>query len=69
MESHGHPRPNLERTAALWRAAFGWDVTVEQVALAQILFKVSREVGNPMRDNLVDIAGYARVIEMSSDPV
>jgi len=48
----------------MWQAAFGWDVDAEKVALAMILFKLSRAVHGHHRDNLVDIAGYARVIEM-----
>jgi hypothetical protein len=64
---HGHPAPNLDRIAALWHAAFGWDVTGENVALAMVLFKVARAIAGKTRDNLVDIAGYARVIEMIWD--
>jgi Domain of unknown function (DUF6378) len=67
MEEHGHPAPNLTRVAEMWKAAFGWDVTPEKVALAQILFKVTRAVAGPTRDNLVYIAGYARIIEMVWD--
>jgi hypothetical protein len=63
-EQHGHPGPNLDRIAAMWSAAFEWDVTGEDVALAMILFKVSRAIAGKTRDNLVDIAGYARTIEM-----
>jgi hypothetical protein len=51
----------------MWAATFGWDVTGEDVALAMVLFKVARAKAGHTRDNLVDIAGYARVIEMLWD--
>ena len=63
-EEHGDPCANLDRIAAMWAATFGWVVTGEDVALAMILFKVCRATAGDTRDNLVDIAGYARTIEM-----
>jgi hypothetical protein len=42
-------------------------VSPMQVALCLIQLKVAREVHAPKRDNLVDIAGYARVMEMLSE--
>ena len=63
-DEHGDPCINLNRIAAMWAATFGWDVTGEDVALAMILFKISRAKAGHTRDNLVDIAGYARTIEM-----
>jgi hypothetical protein len=63
-DEHGDPCVNLDRIAAMWAATFGWDVTSEDVALAMILFKISRAKAGDTRDNLVDIAGYARTIEM-----
>lgn len=56
---YGSAERNLSRIAELWTAAFGWDVTPRQVALAMVLLKVARDTHRPKHDNLVDIAGYA----------
>ena len=64
---YGHPRENLELTAALWAPILGVEVTAEQVALCQIQLKVARECFKPKRDNLTDIAGWARTIERLSE--
>lgn len=61
---YGHPAINFAHTANLWAAAFGWEVDAAKVAMAQILLKVSRECNSHTRDNLTDIAGYARTLEM-----
>ena len=59
-EKYGHPADNLAHTADLWRAQFGWDVSAGDVALAQVLLKMSRLRRSPEhRDNVVDIVGYA----------
>lgn len=64
---YGHPALNFSHTADLWRAAFGWEVNAARVAMAQILLKVSRECNTHTRDNLTDIAGYSRTLEMVHD--
>jgi hypothetical protein len=64
---YGHPAVNFTHTAGLWRAAFSWDVNAQRVAMAIILLKLSREINMHTRDNLTDIAGYARTIEMVED--
>lgn len=64
QESYGHPIFDFTRTAGLWTQVLGKEVTPQQVALCMILVKISREVNKHKRDNLVDIAGYARTLEM-----
>ena len=61
-KTYGDPRPNLERTAALWSAILGHPVTAHQVALCMVAVKVSRAVASPGHaDNYTDIAGYAEI--------
>ena len=46
--------------AALWSAAFDWDVDPHDVALAMILVKIVRLANSPEHhDSWADIAGYA----------
>lgn len=66
-DAYGHPRYDFARIGALWHEAFGWEVQPADVALAMVLVKISRELHRHKRDNLVDIAGYARTIEMIYD--
>lgn len=64
---YGHPFDDFSRTAKMWSAIFGIDVRPEQVPLAMICVKVSREVNKPKRDNVVDIAGYAKTLDMVNE--
>lgn len=72
-DCYGHPRIDFECIAAMWDAylikkhiastrAYS-PVTPRDVANLMILLKVAREAKRPGRDNLVDIAGYARCAE------
>lgn len=65
--TYGHPYDDYERTAALWSAYLGVPVTAEQAAMCMVLVKVSREAHLHKRDNLVDMAGYARVVDLIHD--
>lgn len=62
-EHYGDPRPNMERTAALWSAYLGHEVTAHDVAVCMILVKVSRAKVSAHADNYVDIRGYADIAE------
>lgn len=67
-QSHyGNPDVNIGRTAELWSAYLGRRVTERDVCMLNILQKVSRDVFCGKRDNLVDIAGYARCAELITD--
>ena len=63
-EEYNGQREGFWRTAKMWSALFGIPVTAEQVVLAMILNKVSRESMSHKYDNLVDIAGYAEVLDI-----
>ena len=63
-ENYGHPFEDFSRTARIWSAVLGIEVTPEQVALCMIGLKISREVNRPLRDNIVDGAGYFETLDM-----
>lgn len=63
-KDYGHPYHDFSRTAKMWEVVLGHPVTPRQVGLCMIIIKMSRQVNGHKRDNLVDIAGYARTIEM-----
>lgn len=63
QQMYGHPVFNMRRTALIWSAVLGIEVTEEEVALCMIGVKLARESFRPQRDNLVDIAGYGLVYE------
>ena len=66
-KDYGHPMDDFRRVATMWSALFGTRITPEQVPLAMICMKLSRQAHKPKRDNLVDIAGYARTLEMCEE--
>lgn len=61
---YGHPLDNHGRCAEMWSTYLGVKITAEDVCWMQILLKVARQINLPTRDNLVDVVGYARNIEM-----
>lgn len=68
QKAYGHPRVNFGRIARLWSAYLNVEVTTRQVAMLMVLIKVARDQQSPRRDNLVDLAGYARTAEMLDEP-
>ena len=57
---YGNTRENFGRTAALWSAYLGVEITAEDYAAMMALVKVSRIRYSPEhRDSWVDLAGYA----------
>ena len=51
----------------MWSIIFENEVTPNQVALAMIALKITRQMNTNKRDNWVDIAGYARVGNIIND--
>ena len=64
---YGHPLDDFGKAALMWTAILGVDVTPEQVALCMCAVKISRQCNRPKRDNLVDLAGYAKTCQMVID--
>jgi hypothetical protein len=63
-DDYGHPLDDFARTAQIWTAILGVEVTAEQVGLCMIGVKISRQCNRPKRDNMVDAAGYAETVQM-----
>ena len=76
-QAYGNPRENHGRTAALW-TSYLWGkypneskplLDADDVCYMNILQKMSRAMHDPEhRDSWVDIAGYARNLEMMREP-
>lgn len=65
QDSYGRPIDNFTQTGRMWAAILDLDeVTAEQVGLCMIAVKLSRATHAPKRDTLVDIAGYAKTLDM-----
>lgn len=69
-KTYGHPAKNLKTIAAMWSAYMNnmddgnFIVTAKDVAAMMMLVKVARFANDPShRDNLVDVCGYAALIE------
>jgi hypothetical protein len=73
QETYGHPYRNFRETADLWNVILGRKLqpgvflTPEDIGLCMIAVKLARQVNLPKRDNLVDIAGYAKTLDMCDE--
>lgn len=66
-KEYGSARKQLFVMSGLWSVIIGAPVSPAQAGLCLLMLKVSREMHAHKRDNLVDMAGYARVLEMLYD--
>ncbi len=62
-KDYGSPLEDFRRTAKMWSAIIGIEIDPRKIPLCMIALKISRECNKPKKDNLVDIAGYARTLE------
>ena len=68
-KTYGHPSKNLKTIAKMWNAFLeartsGGELNAKDVASRMILLKTARLANNPdHRDSVVDICGYAALIE------
>ena len=67
---YDHPKDNMSRIAKMWEVILGVDnISPKNVALCMIAVKISRETHSHNKDNLVDIAGYAQVADLTIENV
>lgn len=60
QEAYGSPYDDHTRVGRMWGAILGVpDIPAHIVSMMMVAVKVSREVNEHGRDNLVDIAGYS----------
>jgi hypothetical protein len=65
QEAYGPARENFQRWRDMCRATGRpglVDISAEDLAIVMILLKVSRETQEARKDNCVDIAGYASLL-------
>jgi hypothetical protein len=65
-QSYGHPAEDYGRTARMWSAILGVDVSPAQAILCMVAVKMSRECHEPGRENRVDMAGYVECLDLVS---
>ena len=58
---YGDCTVELDRVATMWSVIFETEITPNQVALAMIALKITRQMHSNKKDNWIDIAGYARI--------
>ena len=70
QHAYGPPGQDFARTASMWSGILakklrdGAAITASDVPLCMIAVKLARQANRHKRDNLVDIAGYARTAAM-----
>jgi len=64
QEAYGHPYDDFSKTAAMWTAITGAEITPEMVAMMMVCVKISRHLNRPKRDNIVDGIGYWLTLDM-----
>jgi hypothetical protein len=67
QEAYGDPVENYERQAAFISAIVGVEVSRRQAIHIMIALKMCRDLTNPLRDNEVDICGYATILQMDRE--
>lgn len=70
-KEYGHPKDNFKDVAAMWNVILEpqQKITVSQIALCMIAWKLCRAKGGYKRDTGVDLAGYAYTLDLVNEEV
>ena len=70
---YGHPYQNHKRIADIWSIQLSEilkrPILPREVALMMIGLKLAREINTPKRDNLLDVAGYVKCVDMIDEAI
>ena len=61
---YGGAEESFDQIAQLWSIVLAHEVTSEEVALCMMMLKVSRYLHGHNRDSVVDLCGYAGLLEV-----
>jgi hypothetical protein len=67
LQTHGDAQETMQRTAQLWAAYLGREISPAQVAICNLLQKLARS-RHYDRDHYIDVIGYALIAEESARP-
>jgi hypothetical protein len=65
--THGDAQETMQRTAQLWAAYLGREISPAQVAICNLLQKLARS-RHYDRDHYIDVIGYALIAEEAARP-
>ncbi len=69
QKDYGSPIESFSNIAQMWSSILKTEVSYADVALCMIALKLSRYKKSTTRDSLVDIAGYARALELCAEEI
>jgi hypothetical protein len=64
IKDYGHPADNFADIAAMWSVILRANITPTQVGLCNVATKICRHLNKEKRDNLIDMAGYAKTLDI-----
>lgn len=67
-DAYGDVRKSFAAVAETWGDILHVDVTPQQVALCMVALKLHREANSHKRDNLIDLCGYAALLDQLYEP-
>lgn len=68
QQSYGHPKDNFTDIGRMWGTVLDLpDISPEKVGLMMVCLKACREKYQHKLDNLVDLAGFAKTIQLISE--